>query len=205
MSSVGSGSSLPVCPVPLRDYPRVTLAHGAGGRLSAELVERMFVATLGGEQLRARHDGARVKLGASAAGRAEVAITTDSYVVKPLTFPGGDIGTMAVYGTCNDLAMCGARPLALTLGLVLEEGLAMETLWRQVLSIKAACADVGVEVVTGDTKVVERGKGDGVFINTAGVGAPLVDSAPTPDRARAGDVIIVSGDLGRHGIASQNT
>ena len=196
-ASAWGAAGLPACPISLRDYPRVTLAHGAGGRLSAELVERMFVATLGGESLRARHDGARVRVG----GRGDVVITTDTYVVSPLRFPGGDIGTLAVYGTTNDLAMCGARPRALSLGLVLEEGLPMDTLWRQVLAIRAACELVGVEVVTGDTKVVERGKGDGMFVNTTGVGAPVDAPAPRPARVRPGDAIIVTGDLGRHGIA----
>jgi hydrogenase expression/formation protein HypE len=134
-------------------------------------------------------------------GGLRMAFSTDSYVVHPLFFPGGDIGTLAVNGTVNDLAMCGARPLYLSAGFILEEGLPMETLWRILQSMKGAAESAGIQFVTGDTKVVDRGKGDGVFINTAGIG--LIDSASeiAPARVRDGDIIILSGDIGRHGIA----
>lgn len=184
------------CPIPIREYPTVLLAHGGGGALMHQLIERMLVPTFGGRHLQARHDGAVVELGGH-----KVAFTTDSYVVEPLFFPGGDIGTLAVNGTVNDLAMCGARPLYLSAGLILEEGLPMETLWRVVRSMKQAADAAGVELVTGDTKVVDRGKGDGIFINTAGLG--VVDShiSIAPSSVRPGDRIVLSGDIGRHGMA----
>ena len=130
-----------------------------------------------------------------------LAFTTDSYVVKPLFFPGGDIGSLAVTGTVNDLAMCGARPLYLTAGFILEEGMETEKLWRIVQSMKTAAKAAGVDLVTGDTKVVDRGKGDEIFINTAGVGVIKHEYSISPNSVRPGDAIILSGDLGRHGIA----
>jgi hydrogenase expression/formation protein HypE len=130
-----------------------------------------------------------------------MAFTTDSYVVRPLFFPGGDIGSLAVNGTVNDLAMCGARPLYLSAGFILEEGLPMETLWRVTQSMRRAAAEAGVEIVTGDTKVVDQGKGDGIFINTAGVGVIERDLSISPASVRPGDAILLSGDIGRHGIA----
>jgi hydrogenase expression/formation protein HypE len=184
------------CPIPIAQYPQVLLAHGGGGRLMHQLIERMFLPTFGGDRLASRHDGARLDI----AG-ARLAFTTDSYVVRPLFFPGGDIGTLAINGTVNDLAMCGARPLYLSAGLILEEGLSMETLWRIVRSMKQAADEAGVTLVTGDTKVVDRGKGDGVFVNTAGIGLIADDRVIAPSAVRAGDVLIVSGDLGRHGMA----
>jgi hydrogenase expression/formation protein HypE len=184
------------CPIPIEQYPSVLLAHGGGGRLTHQLIEKMFLPTFRNPALDARHDGAVVNL----AGR-RVAFTTDSYVVRPLFFPGGDIGTLAVNGTVNDLAMCGARPLYLSAGFILEEGLSMETLWRILQSMKAAAESAGIQLVTGDTKVVDRGKGDGIFINTAGIG--LIENAReiSPAKVQAGDVLILSGDIGRHGIA----
>jgi len=161
-----------------------------------QLIERMFLATFPHPALAARHDGAVLEVPG-----ARLAFTTDSYVVQPRFFPGGDIGSLAVYGTVNDLAMCGARPLYLSLGLILEEGLPMEELWRVVQSIGQAAVRSGVEVVTGDTKVVERGKGDGIFINTAGVGSLRDGLDVNPSRIRPGDVLILSGDIGRHGAA----
>ncbi len=142
------------------------------------------------------HDGAVVEM---PGGR--LAMTTDTFVVRPLFFPGGDIGKLAVYGTVNDLAMCGAQPLYLSAGFILEEGLPMETLRRVVESMAAACREVGVRIVTGDTKVVDRGHGDGVFINTAGVGIVPAGIDIAPQRVAPGDAVIVSGDLGRHGMA----
>ena len=142
------------------------------------------------------HDGALVEVSGGTA-----AFTTDSFVVSPLFFPGGDLGRLAVCGTANDLAMCGARPLALSLSLILEEGLPLETLDRLLQSVAETAEQAGVRVVTGDTKVVERGKADGVFMNTAGLGAPLPGARVHPRRLSAGDVILVTGDLGRHGMA----
>ena len=185
------------CPIPIAQYPRVLLAHGGGGQLMHQLIERMFVATFGNPRLDARHDGAVFD-----AGTGRLAFTTDSYVVRPLFFPGGDIGSMAVNGTVNDLAMCGARARYLSAGFIVEEGLPMETLWQVVRSMRRAADAAQVEIVTGDTKVVERGKGDGIFINTAGVGAVAAPGPIGPASVRVGDAIIVSGDLGRHGMAS---
>ncbi len=184
------------CPIPIADYPHVTLAHGGGGSLTHGLIEKMFAPAFSNPLLDARHDGAVFDVGG---GR--LALTTDSHVVSPLFFPGGDIGTLAVNGTVNDLAMCGARPLHLSVGFILEEGLAMETLWRVVQSMQCAARQAGVGIVTGDTKVVDKGKGDGVFINTSGVG--VVEHALTiaPTQVEPGDAVLLSGDLGRHGIA----
>jgi hydrogenase expression/formation protein HypE len=184
------------CPIPIEQYPHVLLAHGGGGRLMHQLIERMFVSSFSNPLLEARHDGAVFDV-----GTARLAFTTDSYVVRPLFFPGGDIGTLAINGTVNDLAMCGARPLYLSSGFILEEGLPMETLWRVVQSMREAADAAGVRLVTGDTKVVDRGKGDGIFINTAGVGVIEHDLRVGPDQVRPGDAILINGDLGRHGIA----
>ncbi len=186
----------PVCPVPLSDYPRVLLAHGGGGKLMDQLIHRVFMPAFGNPILDACHDGARLAIGG-----AKLALTTDSYVVHPLFFPGGDIGALAVNGTVNDLAMCGAQPLYLTAAFILEEGLPMETLIRVVDSMRRAAAAAGVQIVTGDTKVVDQGKGDGVYINTAGVGVLEFDRDIGPAQVEPGDVILVNGDLGRHGIA----
>jgi hydrogenase expression/formation protein HypE len=160
------------------------------------LIEQVFLPAFGNPLLDTRHDAAVADLGGT-----RVAVTTDSYVVQPLFFPGGDIGSLAVNGTVNDLAMAGARPLYLTAGFILEEGLPMETLRRVVDSMRRAAEAAGVRIITGDTKVVDKGKGDGLFINTAGIG--LVESARpiAPAQVRPGDAIILSGDLGRHGIA----
>jgi hydrogenase expression/formation protein HypE len=184
------------CPLPLDEYPAVTLAHGGGGKLTQRLIKDIFLPAFGNPALEALHDGAVV---APPAGR--LALTTDSFVVRPLFFPGSNIGALAVNGTVNDLAMCGARPLYLTAGFILEEGLPMETLWRVAQSMKRAAAAAGVAVVAGDTKVVERGRGDGLYVNTAGVGVLEHDLHIGPDAVRPGDVVLVSGDLGRHGMA----
>jgi hydrogenase expression/formation protein HypE len=182
------------CPIPISQYPQITLAHGGGGRLMHELIGRMFASTF--EQLEAQHDGVILP-----AKTAKLAFTTDSYVVHPLFFPGGDIGQMAVYGTVNDLAMCGARPQWISVGMILEEGLPMETLWRVVQSIQQAAYRAGVQIVTGDTKVVDRGKGDGIFINTSGIGLIEHKLTINPSNVQAGDALVLNGDLGRHGIA----
>jgi hydrogenase expression/formation protein HypE len=183
------------CPIPISDYPTVLLGHGSGGRLMHGLIEKLFMTAFGNPLLDQRHDGAVF----AASGR--LAFTTDSYVVHPLIFPGGDIGTLAVNGTVNDLAMCGARPRYLSAGFILEEGLPMETLWHIVQSMRQAADAAGVQIVTGDTKVVDRGKGDGLFINTAGIGVIEHDVSIAPDRVRSGDAILLSGDIARHGMA----
>lgn len=185
-----------VCPIPIEQYPNVLLAHGGGGRLTQQLLEKMFLPAFGNSMLGSRHDGAVFDL----PGR-KLAFTTDSYVVHPLFFPGGDIGTLAINGTVNDLAMCGARPLYLSAGFIIEEGLPMDTLWRVVQSMAAAAREAGVQLVTGDTKVVDRGKGDGVFINTAGIGVIESTHTISPASVKPGDSILLSGDIGRHGIA----
>ena len=185
------------CPVPSETHSTIQMAHGGGGRLMRNLIERMFLpAFAGGTEPVPPHDSAVLPW----ADR-RVAFTTDTFVVSPLFFPGGDIGKLAVYGTVNDLAMAGARPLWLSAGFILEEGLPMETLQRVVGSMQDAAREVGVRIVTGDTKVVDRGKGDGIFINTAGVGEVADGVDVSPRRVAAGDRILVSGDLGRHGIA----
>lgn len=184
------------CPTPISQYPQVLMAHGGGGRLMQQLIEQVFVSAFASPQLNERHDGAVL----DPAGR-RIAFTTDSYVVRPLFFPGGDIGTLAVNGTVNDLAMCGARPRWLSAGFILEEGLPIETLRRVVASMQVAAAAAGVEFVTGDTKVVEKGKGDGLFVNTAGVGILEHDRIIQPRAVRPGDAVLVNGDLGRHGMA----
>ena len=184
------------CPIPIQDYPHILLAHGGGGRLMHQLLEKMFLPAFGNDMLNARHDGSILGVGG-----ARLAFTTDSYVVRPLFFPGGDIGTLAVNGTVNDLAVCAARPLYLSAGFIIEEGLPTETLWRVVRSMEHAAREAGVQIVTGDTKVVDRGKGDGVYVNTAGVGVVEHDIAVDPSRVEPGDVLVLSGDIGRHGIA----
>ena len=186
----------PVCPIPISEYPQIMLAHGGGGKLMHELIERFFVPAFDNTLLGERHDGAVFNI-----ANARLAFTTDSYVVKPLFFPGGDIGTLAVNGTVNDLAMCGARPLYLSSGFILEEGFETEKLWRIVRSMRQAGDEADVALVTGDTKVVDRGKGDGIFINTAGVGVIDHDLIIGPRQVKPGDAVILSGDIGRHGIA----
>ena len=184
------------CPIPLNDYPKVLLAHGGGGRLMDQLIAKMFAPAFANPLLAQRHDGAVIDLNGQ-----RLAFTTDSYVVRPLFFPGGDIGKLAINGTVNDLAMCGARPLYLSASFIIEEGLSMETLWRVVQSMKRAAADAGIQVVTGDTKVVDKGKGDGLFINTAGIGRVDYDCGISPAAVRPGDAVLLSGDIGRHGMA----
>ena len=186
----------PDCPLPINEYPRVLLAHGGGGRLTQNLIERMLLPTFDNPFLAPLHDGALLTLGDQ-----RLAFSTDSYVVQPPFFPGGDIGRLAVFGTANDLAMCGARPLFLSCGLILEEGLAMDDLWRVVVSMREAAREANVQIVTGDSKVVERGKGDGVFINTAGIGLVLPGVDVGSQRVQPGDEIVLSGSLGLHGIA----
>lgn len=184
------------CPLPLKNYPRVVLGHGGGGKLSEELIENLFLPAFRNPELEGLGDATVVP---AVAGR--LALTTDSFVVRPLVFPGGSIGELAVNGTVNDLAMCGARPLYLTAGFVLEEGLEMAVLAQVVERMGAAARAAGVRIVAGDTKVVEKGHGDGLFINTAGVGVMPDGLTLGPSMARAGDRVIVSGTLGDHGVA----
>jgi hydrogenase expression/formation protein HypE len=184
------------CPIPVQEYPTVLLAHGGGGRLTQMLIERMFLPAFHNPALETLHDGAVLDVEG-----VRLAFTTDSFVVSPLFFPGGDIGELAVNGTVNDLAMCGAHPLYLSLGFILEEGFPMADLWRVVRSVQVAAQEAGAEVVTGDTKVVDRGKGDGVFINTTGLGLIPPGIHVSPQRARPGDVVLISGAIAVHGIA----
>lgn len=184
------------CPAPLRDQPRVVMGHGGGGAMSAELVEHVFAPAFGGPVLAQLGDAAAVSLGG-----ARLAFSTDSFVVRPLFFPGGCIGDLAVNGTVNDLAMSGARAAYLSCGFILEEGVEMPVLARIARAMGAAARAAGVEVATGDTKVVEAGHGDGVYINTAGIGLIPAGVDLRPDRVVPGDVVIVSGPVGVHGVA----
>lgn len=184
------------CPMPITERDTVVLAHGGGGTLMNQLIEKIFVSRFSNDALNARHDSSVLPV-----GNQRIAFTTDSYVVRPLFFPGGDIGSMAIHGTVNDLAMSGARPLYISSAYIMEEGLPMETLRRIVDSMTEAANKCGVQIVTGDTKVVDKGKGDLVFINTAGIGIVEHSLDIVPRSVRPGDAIIVSGDLGRHGIA----
>jgi hydrogenase expression/formation protein HypE len=184
------------CPLPLASGDRVLLAHGGGGKLTNQLIESLFLPQFSNAALDARHDGAVLRVGDS-----RLAFSTDSYVVRPLIFPGGNIGDLAVNGTVNDLAMCGARPLYLSSALILEEGLLMETLRTVVATMREAAARAGVALVTGDTKVVDKGKGDGMFVNTSGIGVIEHGLDISPASVRPGDAVILNGDLGSHGIA----
>jgi hydrogenase expression/formation protein HypE len=180
----------------------IRLAHGAGGRMMADLIRDVFAAPLDNEILRQMADSAVLQPAPLLVPySSRLAISTDAFVVRPLFFPGGDIGSMAVHGTVNDVAMSGARPLWLTAAFILEEGLEMETLERVIRSMAEAAREAGVQVVAGDTKVVERGHGDGVYINTTGVGIVPEGIEIGPDRARPGDVVLLSGTIGDHGIA----
>jgi hydrogenase expression/formation protein HypE len=186
----------PACPLPITDVDRVQLGHGSGGKLSAALIRDRFLPRFTNAYLARLGDGAIVPVGGS-----ELVISTDTFVVSPLEFPGGNIGALAVHGTLNDVAMMGAAPLYLTAGFVLEEGLPFETLDRILETMAAAATRAGVTLVTGDTKVVERGKADGLYINTTGLGFLEGAFRPGPDLARAGDQILLSGPVGRHGMA----
>ncbi len=190
------------CPVPQSRYEHVLLGHGSGGQLTAELIQRLFLPGFANDVLGALEDQATVSLGAGNGVKGpRDAFTTDSFVVRPLFFPGGDIGRLAVHGTVNDLAVGGARPLYLSAAFILEEGLPLSDLRRIVASMTAACREAGVTLVTGDTKVVDRGKGDGVFITTSGIGVVPDGRSLSIHAARPGDRVLVSGTLGDHGIA----
>ncbi len=186
-----------VCSPPLTHNEQIVMGHGAGGRMSHQLIQKAFMSAFDNPALRAGDDAARVE----SCLHQNLAISTDSHVVFPLFFPGGDIGRLAVCGTVNDVAMLGASPLYLTAGFILEEGLPMETLQRVVASMKAAAYEAGVQIVAGDTKVVQKGKADGLYITTAGVGVIRKDINISGAQAKVGDVIILSGSIGDHGIA----
>src|SRR6187551_388847 len=189
------------CPVPLPHRTEITVGHGGGGRLTQDLIDRVFRPAFANAALDTQHDGALLPT----KGAARLAFTTDAHVVSPMFFPGGDIGRLAVYGTVNDLAMCGARPRWLSASFILEEGLPIETLTRVVNSMRDAAHAAGVAIVTGDTKVVERGKGDGLYVTTAGVGVIENNLTIAPASIRPGDAIVLSGDIGRHGMAIMAT
>ncbi|MGA2919836.1 MAG: hydrogenase expression/formation protein HypE [Candidatus Sulfotelmatobacter sp.] len=184
------------CPAPLAAKDTILLGHGSGGKLSAALIRDVFLPAFPSPVLARLDDQAIVNVNGQ-----RLAMTTDSFVVKPLFFPGGDIGSLAVHGTVNDLAMGGATPLFLSAAFIIEEGFAMDELRRVVLSMQQAAASAGVQIVTGDTKVVEKGKGDGLFINTTGIGLVPDGVELSADRARPGDKVLLSGSMGDHGIA----
>jgi hydrogenase expression/formation protein HypE len=184
------------CPVPLQDHKQIVLGHGSGGKLTAELIANLFLPAFKNEYLSRLDDQAVLQFDGL-----RLAFTTDSFIVTPIFFPGGDIGRLALNGTVNDLAMSGATPLYIAAAFILEEGLAIDDLIRVVDSMRAAALDAGVQLVTGDTKVVERGKGDKIFITTTGIGVVKKPVRISADRARPGDKVIVSGFIGDHGMA----
>jgi hydrogenase expression/formation protein HypE len=186
-----------VCAPPLTHNEQIVMGHGAGGRMSHQLIQKAFLSAFDNAALRAGDDAARLESGL----HGNLAISTDSHVVFPLFFPGGDIGRLAVCGTVNDVAMLGATPLYLTAGFILEEGLSMDTLQRVIASMKAAAEEAGVQIVAGDTKVVQKGKADGLYITTAGVGLIRPNLTIGGAQAKVGDVILLSGSIGDHGIA----
>jgi hydrogenase expression/formation protein HypE len=184
------------CPIPITEYPIITMVHGSGGVLSHQLIEKMFIPAFENEILSEGHDGATFNI-----KEGKLAYTTDSFVVSPIFFPGGNIGDLAVNGTINDLVCCGAKPLYLSVGFILEEGLPMEDLWKIVVSMKNTADRAGVKIITGDTKVVDRGKGDRIFINTSGIGKVPEGIHISPQNCSPGDAIILSGKIGDHGVA----
>lgn len=190
-----------VCPLPLRDYPKIVLGHGGGGKLSNELIENIFLPAFDNETLEKLGDAATIDLNEIVKSGSRLAYSTDSFVVNPLFFPGGNIGDLAINGTVNDVAMSGAKPLFLSAGFIIEEGFEMKHLGEIAASMSRAAKIANVRVVTGDTKVVNKGKGDGVFINTSGIGVIPDGVNIQPNQARAGDVVVVSGEIGLHGIA----
>ena len=184
------------CPIPIFEHKQIVLGHGSGGKLTADLIDKIFLPAFRNPVLDKLDDQAVLTINGT-----RLAFTTDSFVVTPIFFPGGDIGRLAVHGTVNDLAMSGARPLYLSAAFILEEGLPVDDLRRIVESMRSAAADAGVQFVTGDTKVVDRGKGDQIFINTTGIGVIESGINISADRAQVGDVILLSGYLGDHGMA----
>ncbi len=188
------------CPLPIFDHPQIVLGHGSGGKLTAELIEKVFLNRFRNPALERMDDQAQLEIGGT-----RLAFTTDSFVVTPIFFPGGDIGTLAVNGTVNDLAMGGAKPLYLAAAFILEEGLPSAELERVADSMRLAAAQAGVQLVTGDTKVVNRGKGDKVFITTTGIGVIDRGTRLSADGARPGDKILLSGTIGDHGVTILST
>jgi hydrogenase expression/formation protein HypE len=186
----------PACPLPILDHKQIVLGHGSGGRLTAELIQKIFLPAFTNDILARLDDQAILELNGT-----RLAFTTDAFVVTPIFFPGGDIGRLAVNGTVNDLAMSGAKPLYIAAAFILEEGLTTEELVRVVQSMRSAALEAGVQLVTGDTKVVNRGKGDKIFITTTGVGIVETPARISADRARPGDKVILSGTIGDHGMA----
>ncbi len=184
------------CPIPIQDYDRITIAHGGGGKLTQKLIKELFEPLFDNPFLNELHDGAILP-----PVKGKIAFTTDSFVVSPIFFPGGNIGSLAVNGTVNDLAMCGAKPLYISLSLIIEEGLKIKDLWNILASIRESADNAGVVVVTGDTKVVEKGKGDGIFINTTGIGELMEDVNISPSRIQKGDLILINDNIAEHGIA----
>jgi hydrogenase expression/formation protein HypE len=184
------------CPMPITNYDKVLLAHGGGGTLSHQLITKMFYSHFENEYLNQQHDSAVLNI-----DKQKIAFTTDSYVVHPIFFPGGNIGDLAVNGTVNDLAVSGAKPLFISCSFIIEEGLEMNELWQIVQSMKIAADKAGVKIVTGDTKVVDRGKGDKIFINTSGIGLIYDGVNINPRNCKSGDVIILNGKIAEHGVA----
>jgi len=184
------------CPIPKNDYEHVLLAHGGGGTLSHQLINKLFFSQFDNEFLNEQHDSAIFNV-----DKSRLAFTTDSYVVQPIFFPGGNIGELAVNGTVNDLTVSGAKPVYISVGFIIEEGLLIEDLWKIVLSMKDAARKSGVKIVTGDTKVVDKGKGDKIFINTSGIGVIKHGINISSKRCVPGDKIILSGRIADHGIA----
>jgi hydrogenase expression/formation protein HypE len=195
-ASLDTSALVGACPLPITNYKGIVLAHGGGGKLSRQLIDKIVLPQFRNELLEPLHDGAIFSVADQ-----RLAFTTDSFVVSPIFFPGGDIGSLSIHGTINDLAMCGARPLYLSASFILEEGLPMEDFWRIVQSMHAAADAARVKLVTGDTKVVDRGKADQIFINTSGIGVVPPSINIHPARAQVGDKIIISGSIAVHGIA----
>jgi hydrogenase expression/formation protein HypE len=191
----------PVCPVPLRHEGQIVMGHGSGGRMTHDLIQSVFAPAFANSEVKESNDSASVGLPAAAALSGRLSISTDSHIVSPLFFPGGDIGRLAVCGTVNDVSMTGAIPLYLTAGFILEEGLSIEILAKVVASMQAAALEAGVQIIAGDTKVVEKGKADSLFINTAGVGWIPAGREIGGQYAQPGDVVLLSGPIGAHGIA----
>ena len=183
------------CPLPENSFERITLGHGSGGTLTHKLLQEGVFSLFSNEYLDQKHDGAIVEL------KGKTAFTTDSFVIDPIFFPGGNIGELAVNGTVNDLAMCGAKPKYISTAFIIEEGLPAAEFWEILLGIKEAAGKAGVKIITGDTKVVQKGKGDKIFINTTGMGEVLTHAHISQDRIVEGDVIIVSGSIANHGMA----
>ncbi len=187
------------CPMPELDFEVITLGHGSGGHLTNRLLDQGIFALFDNEELQARHDGALLDI------KGKIAFTTDSFVITPVFFPSSNIGELAVNGTVNDLAMCGAEPRYLSLSLIIEEGMKLEDLWEILAAVKVTTEKAGVTIVTGDTKVVDKGKGDQVFINTTGIGRLIPGASIDINRISAGDAVIISGPMATHGMAIMTT